>query len=206
MALEDKQQQTDETETVQSSSAVSHLTEIIVDILLRLPVDSLLRCQSVCKSWYSIIYDPTFVKSHLSTRNNHHKVIFTTGPRAEINIKACSLYDLLHDNYINVLEFDYLFKDPSKLVHIVGSCNGLLCMAIEDDSLVVCNPITRKSTMLLLEFDREKRHAKYVSYGFGYEELNDDYKAVRVCYHVKDRSYRTCFEICSLERNGCFAL
>lgn len=39
--------------------------DLIVEILLRLPIKSLLRFKCVCKSWLSFISDPHFVKSHL---------------------------------------------------------------------------------------------------------------------------------------------
>ncbi|KAK6134391.1 hypothetical protein DH2020_031880 [Rehmannia glutinosa] len=38
---------------------------IIINILHRLPVKTLLRCTSVCKSWYSLITAPEFISSHL---------------------------------------------------------------------------------------------------------------------------------------------
>ncbi|KAG5001241.1 hypothetical protein JHK87_022313 [Glycine soja] len=39
--------------------------DLIVEILLRLPIKSLLRFKCVCKSWLSFISNPHFVKSHL---------------------------------------------------------------------------------------------------------------------------------------------
>lgn len=38
---------------------------MLTEILLRLPVESLLPCKSVCKRWLSMISNPQFVKSHL---------------------------------------------------------------------------------------------------------------------------------------------
>ncbi|PQQ03385.1 F-box/kelch-repeat protein [Prunus yedoensis var. nudiflora] len=42
--------------------------EIVEEILLQLPVKSLLRFRSVCKPWLALISDPKFIKSHL---HNH---------------------------------------------------------------------------------------------------------------------------------------
>lgn len=39
--------------------------EIVVEILVRLPVKSLLRCRAVCKAWRAIVNDPLFVSAHL---------------------------------------------------------------------------------------------------------------------------------------------
>lgn len=39
--------------------------DIIIFLLLNLPIKSLLRFKSICKSWYSSINDPEFIKLHL---------------------------------------------------------------------------------------------------------------------------------------------
>lgn len=39
--------------------------EVVEEILLRLPADSLVRFKCVCKSWYALINDPSFVHKHL---------------------------------------------------------------------------------------------------------------------------------------------
>ncbi|KAK1398878.1 hypothetical protein POM88_008741 [Heracleum sosnowskyi] len=47
--------------------------EMIKEILLRVPVKSLLRCKSVCKPWLSTISNPNFVKSQL------HRALIASG-------------------------------------------------------------------------------------------------------------------------------
>ncbi|PWA88864.1 F-box associated interaction domain-containing protein [Artemisia annua] len=162
------------------------LQEIIVEILSRLPVESLLRCKSVCKEWYSLISDHHFIKSHytLSSTNlkyTHHKLVISTVPR--INIKSCSLYDVLFNDEgsknVGLLELDYPLKHPRKSVWIVGSCNGLLCIAIEEDSLFIWNPSTRRSNTLPYCGFKAKA-GSYVLYGFGYDEGSEDYKVVGI--------------------------
>ncbi|KAI3823016.1 hypothetical protein L1987_10619 [Smallanthus sonchifolius] len=182
----------------------SLLQEIIVEILSRLPVESLLRCRSVCKLWYSLISDPHFVKSHLnlSTCNTlyaHHRLIFSTVPK--INLKSCSLYDVMYDNSVNALELDYPLKHPRKSVWMVGSCNGLLCIAIEEDTLFIWNPSTRKSNRLPY-CGRKAQPGCYVLYGFGYEECTDDYRVVEIsCVFKEGAKYDTVVRIYSL-KNG----
>ncbi|GJR28228.1 putative F-box domain-containing protein [Tanacetum coccineum] len=40
------------------------MSDIVEAILLRCLVKDLLRCKSVCKSWYSLISSPSFAKTH----------------------------------------------------------------------------------------------------------------------------------------------
>ena len=42
------------------------VSDVVIQILLKLPPESLLRFKSVCKSWYALINDPKFVTKHLS--------------------------------------------------------------------------------------------------------------------------------------------
>ncbi|KAI3523571.1 hypothetical protein L1887_01795 [Cichorium endivia] len=177
------------------------LPDTLIEILLRLPVKSLLPCKSVCKLWRSTISDLHFVKSHLSlsTSNNryaHHRLIFYTGPR--INPKSSPLYDVLYDKYCTDLELDYPLKHPLKSVSIAGCCNGLLLMVMKHGTLLIWNPSTRRSNRL--PYGRFKvRLGWYVNYGFGYDESTEDYKVVGIScrgasyskYNVKIYSLKT---------------
>ena len=35
--------------------------DVIAEILARLPAESLIQCERVCKSWFRMIHDPNFV-------------------------------------------------------------------------------------------------------------------------------------------------
>ncbi|XP_076891860.1 F-box/kelch-repeat protein At3g23880-like [Bidens hawaiensis] len=202
MALDDNQQ-SKKTKTLHSSLP----TDIAVEILLKLPVKSVLRCKSACKSWRSLICDPQFVKSHLaiSTRSNNHYrqhrlLIVRTKERL---FKTCNLHDVLYDNSINRdLELDYPYKHNLNYFWVVGSCNGLLCMAIEKEVLIIWNPSTRKSCILPPPTGYRKLEIGYVRYGFGYQESTDDYKVVELSRRFEDiTKWKTMVRIYSL-KNG----
>ncbi|GKD61791.1 F-box associated domain containing protein, partial [Tanacetum coccineum] len=162
--------------------------EIIREILLKATVKSLLRCKSVCKEWYSLISDQNFIKTHytLSSTNNinyqHHRLIYTTEER-ENHLYIYPLYDVLFDKpAINVL----LLKNPlqrTRALSIVGSCNGLVCLFVEDDDydFFIYNPSTRIWNGLPFhrddgyDYDYEPNW-----YSFGYDESTDDYKIVEM--------------------------
>ena len=57
----------------QSKRKIVITEDIVFEILLRVPVRSLLICKCVCKFWYSLISDQHFIKSHLklSTIKSH---------------------------------------------------------------------------------------------------------------------------------------
>lgn len=52
--------------------------DIILDILSRLPVKSLLRFKSVCKDWYNIISDPSFVETQVQRAKSNIGFIVET--------------------------------------------------------------------------------------------------------------------------------
>ncbi|KEH18960.1 F-box protein interaction domain protein [Medicago truncatula] len=104
-------------------------SELIIQILLRLPVKSLLCFKCICKSWLSLISDPHFANSHVDVSAAKIVSISRTRPLAEIrfidfetsiNHDSVSLdhsfllpkgfgYDGLRDDYLVVL----LSYDPT---------------------------------------------------------------------------------------------
>ncbi|EEF45420.1 F-box/kelch-repeat protein At3g06240 [Ricinus communis] len=75
------------------------------------------------------------------------------------------------------------FVNSRNWVEIWGSCNGLLCIAPDEDSLFLFNPSTRESKKILEE-------SNYVTaFGFGYDSTRDDYKVVRINAGVASSVY-----------------
>ncbi|OVA10982.1 F-box domain [Macleaya cordata] len=56
--------------------------EIIMEILSRLPVKSILLCRLVCKTWRSLIYNPSFAHMHLLRRglDDDHEFVYICNP------------------------------------------------------------------------------------------------------------------------------
>lgn len=61
--------------------------DVIFEILLYLPVATLLRCKAVCKQWCAIIGDPLFIKQHAKT----NKIIHITYKK--LSVVKCRLLD-----------------------------------------------------------------------------------------------------------------
>ncbi|KAG5531227.1 hypothetical protein RHGRI_025998 [Rhododendron griersonianum] len=84
----------------------------------------------------------------------------------------------------DAVEFDYPSKEPNQFVYIVGSCNGLMCVAAciwstNKRTIYLWNPSTRKSKRLPDLGDRRGLNCDDL-YGFGFDESNDDYKVVLI--------------------------
>ncbi|XP_047324102.1 F-box/kelch-repeat protein At3g23880-like [Impatiens glandulifera] len=171
----------------QSSTSVYFFTgslssDLISEIISRLPVKFLLQLRCVCKSWCSLISDPIFVKKHLkaSTQNvdyAHHRFIMVNYTRP-FTLRTYSLSSLFHEEFPNPDFLDYPLNDLDRLARIVGSVNGLLCLSIGYDNVFIWNPATRKSKRLP-NYDSSKEFPRqYAVYGFGYDEDTADYNVV----------------------------
>uniref|UniRef100_A0A5B7BIV1 Putative F-box associated interaction domain-containing protein n=1 Tax=Davidia involucrata TaxID=16924 RepID=A0A5B7BIV1_DAVIN len=180
--------------------------EIITEILSRLPVKTLLQFRCVCKSWCSLISNPQFVKTHLNLSTNeqeyaHYRIILSS-VRPHFNLKSCSLYSSLYEPSVDAVELDYPMKNPHNSVWIVGSCNGLICIAIEEDDIFIWNPSTRKSKRLPNSGMR-MRYGCFMIYGFGYDDSTDDYKVLGIfCVVGNVGSYETEVKIYTLRTDS----
>ncbi|KAF7128156.1 hypothetical protein RHSIM_Rhsim11G0104100 [Rhododendron simsii] len=121
-------------------------SEILVDILSRLPGDCVLECRRVCKQWLALTSTPNFVEMHLKRAtpvlfmqrvdNNANKLdmfIFDEGAKANKMIKKMGA-KLMH-----------LEAPPHKPL-LCGSCNGLLVFRpwFPSSLSFICNPLTRE--------------------------------------------------------------
>ncbi|XP_059315925.1 F-box/kelch-repeat protein At3g23880-like isoform X1 [Lycium ferocissimum] len=161
--------------------------EIIKEILLKLPPNSLLKCMCVSKSWLQLISSPHFVKTHLKLTANdkgcsHHRVLFRG---LERNFKFCCLPPLFYkEQSFELLDMDSPVENPTFSAYIVGSTNGLICLFKRKRETFLWNPTIRKSKELpKLQVDLTLGCSYYCKYGFGYDELHDDYKVVYIDYY-----------------------
>ncbi|XP_026429335.1 F-box protein CPR1-like [Papaver somniferum] len=173
--------------------------EIYHDILLRLPGKSLVSCKYVCKSWYKLISNPSFIKSHLNLANqrNKYRLMFECDEMNSVNSIS---YDSLSSSNIYddavVVEMDFSSMSSKCSNELLGSCNGLVYgLNNQLELFFLWNPATR-------EYKRLPKSDAYYYYGtfhgLGYDCKSEDYKLVT----VRD-SYK-CFlvEVYSLKSNS----
>ncbi|PHT77201.1 hypothetical protein T459_20723 [Capsicum annuum] len=145
---------------------------LLTEILSRLPVKSLLRFKFVLKSWSSLISSPEFTKYHLSLSANNnkdytnHSVMWRIA-QPEFNLKECPIMEETN--------LDYHMKNSGISCVNEGSVNGLICLVNEAKELFLWNPTLRKYKKLS-DFRTKLKDDAHCTYGFGYDDIHDDYK------------------------------
>ncbi|KAL3636148.1 hypothetical protein CASFOL_020695 [Castilleja foliolosa] len=180
--------------------------EIIIEILARLPVKSLLKFRCVSKSWLTLISSPQFIKTHLKistqTPNLSTYRLMLTICNPDFDLIHCSVQSLMFADLTVAHNIDYPKKNPHCAVWIVGSCNGLLCIAIDESDMYLWNPTTR-ATRKLPPVAVKLRQGFYYIWGFGYDELSDDYKVVGIfCVFGNEGLYESVVKIYSLKADS----
>lgn len=198
--------------------------EISQDILFRLPPKCLIKCTLVCKSWRSLIKNRNFIRTHLSYNNRHGTPLLllhcitrdschTYAYQVFLDEEREERYSLHYDNptFDEYCKLEFPIFDVEKMCNpcfrVVGTCNGLVCLAddlgADGNIFVICNPLIRKLVTLPEPNVRMKSNVRYnVSIGFGFDANTNDYKVVRLVTllydHLGDPEKRTVAEVYSL--------
>lgn len=160
--------------------------EITIDILLRLPIESILSCKCVCKPWVHLVESPEFAELHLS-KSVLGLAVFQGAGRSK-PYRILEFVDELGPknsaHYYNVV---LRFNFPHH-AHIHSSVNGLLFMYDQDfwrpQNLFICSPITRD--YLKLPPARPDSLFYHHTCGFGVSKMTGQYKLVMI--------FRDCIE------------
>ncbi|XP_050384192.1 F-box/kelch-repeat protein At3g06240-like [Argentina anserina] len=175
--------------------------EMTMQILSRLPPQSLMRFKSVHKSWDTMINNPRFIAIHLSNSMNNHSstCVLCKLPAVDENnntrgndeketvfslLTFCNDDDddpnehIIHyvgDDITKNQSVGFTAKDLESL-WILGHCDGIICLT--DFSIVILwNPAIRESKLLNLEPYSDQVMS---SFGFGYDPKSNDYKVVHI--------------------------
>lgn len=180
--------------------------ELIVEILKRLPAKSLLRFRCVRKSWSSLITSPVFIASY----NNLNSTNPSTS-NTQILLRNYSetlhkeIYTLHHDNTTFDIhtELEFPFTSFNPYFRIVGSCNGLICLADtlfkHKNKVILWNPSVREFLNLPSLSIQYEREGLFMSvFGFGFDCKKKDYKVVRIAIDGLSRNIRPRAEVFEL--------
>ncbi|XP_074378659.1 F-box protein CPR1-like [Apium graveolens] len=155
--------------------------EMINEILCRVPVKYVLRCRSVCKDWCSLIDSTAFIKKHLKTSRDRNAgaglMIEKLGGDEKFYLASL---DSLDEDSAAVVKICDPLKALLCAAEYVCACNGLMCVLKNmGRDVFVLNPVLRKFkkvTSAPPEFPSSSEWKDRFSFGFGYDEVNDDYK------------------------------
>ncbi|KAF2311050.1 hypothetical protein GH714_019295 [Hevea brasiliensis] len=185
--------------------------QIIAEIFSRLPVKALIKFRCVSKTFKTLFSDPQFINAHLrkitssseKKPNRYQKIVLTYSGPPSSRHKSCSLYSIYNNLQTDAIEIGhFLLKDKYRYDWLVGSCDGLLCVAAKQNYVALWNPSTRVADRLPgLGFG--KKLGSYTVFGFGYDSEIDDYKVVAVfCFQNRGGNggigYETRVEVCTL--------
>ncbi|XP_009762226.1 F-box/kelch-repeat protein At3g23880-like [Nicotiana sylvestris] len=180
--------------------------DVIFEILIRLPVTSLVRFKCVCKSWYSLIENPNLISKHLhnlSSRKNYVRLLISRrGNITNKRVVSLSMNDTF-DVFINQ-DFPSYFNDKFGHVRLIGPCNGIVCLCGYPDNIVIWNPSIR-DYKILPQSQIQRLVGSTVrgsDFGLGFDSKRNDYKVIQILFCLSnDRVVVYQVEIYSLNEN-----
>ncbi|KAM1011091.1 hypothetical protein ACFX13_047229 [Malus domestica] len=156
--------------------------EILVNILVRLPVKSLVRFTCVCKFWSDLIQSSRFIGKHLHRNVTNHAHSFVIA-LYESTSKPKISYTLLSNE---TMEPCLKIKHPLSgyKIDVHGSVDGLVCLSYElgdlDTSIYLCNLSIRKHVVLPPTSTLSRHSDVCFTVSFGFHPGLNDYKVVRM--------------------------
>ncbi|XP_016502576.1 F-box protein CPR1-like [Nicotiana tabacum] len=173
--------------------------DVVIDILLRLPVKSLMKLKCVSNTWYILIGSSTFINCHLNS-NTVAKEEFILFKRSfmEEPYRYKTILSFLSgddDYYLNALSPDL---DVSDLIstfnsiydQFIGPCHGLIALMNILNTILI-NPATRNYRLIPpCPFACPPGFRRDVDcIGFGFDTISNDYKVVRISEIYWDTYY-----------------
>ncbi|XP_019427232.1 PREDICTED: F-box protein At5g07610-like [Lupinus angustifolius] len=164
------------------ATIVASLEYLVSEILLRLPVKSVLRFKCVSKQWLALISEPKFCHSHTLRLYRTSRVFPSAILLAPGDSPTCQIFPLKSIKASDSSEFHNV-KVP--IGTVIQSCNGLLLIerSTSEDSLeveyFVSNPTTNKSVPVI--FPTQEFSSSVISLFICFEPLKSlHYKLVSI--------------------------
>lgn len=158
--------------------------DVMLDILLRLPVKTLLQFKCVSKHWYTLIESPGFVKLHFNHKSNPERLL-VRNYRPDTDKYT---YALFHDEtFCGFEEPDHL-QMPITVGSLLGPVDGLFLVVGRSGNMALLNPSMRQLRPIPLLHPDVKPHLSPYDdlLGFGWDESGKDYKVISIQYFWND--------------------
>ncbi|KMT04124.1 hypothetical protein BVRB_8g185740 [Beta vulgaris subsp. vulgaris] len=164
--------------------------DVLSDICLRLPTKTLVICACTCKTLLSFITSPEFMASHNKKSKDKPFTLLRYYIEGE---KSSKEYFALHpdngfsESNLMFRELPAKFRRCNRCFNFVGSCNGVICLSDDISSytnvIYLWNPSIRKAVEVPYPNFTFGPCGPYdMCVGFGFDELTNDYKVVRLVY------------------------
>ncbi|KAF5956700.1 hypothetical protein HYC85_003925 [Camellia sinensis] len=134
-----------------AAELIANNSDLLTEILIRVPAKSLIRFQSVSKQWLSLISDSQFASDH--ARRNHHSSIsalyfYSKRWSPEEQLESVSIAG--HRTLLPTLSFLDGVVVSTSATTIERSCNGLILCSngFRKPPYIVCNLTTKKFSLL----------------------------------------------------------
>ncbi|XP_009790093.1 F-box/kelch-repeat protein At3g23880-like [Nicotiana sylvestris] len=148
--------------------------DILSDILIKVPVKSLLRFKSISKPWNAIISGDEFIKAHRdqSKALGRRKLLLQSKYTGEFE-----LMDLENPKVVTVTQDQ---ESPLKNSHVLCSLDGLVLLDINmlDETFALWNPSTRQHQTLRCPYLINSTRAR--ACGLCYDCTVHDYKVILI--------------------------
>ncbi|XP_022159366.1 putative F-box protein At3g52320, partial [Momordica charantia] len=123
--------------------------EVMIEILSRLPPESLVRFKCVRKSWYALINNPNFATKHFANFPQSSTTVLLKRLVTEESGNKQNMFTFLkfplHDHQsASVLDFDLPFDENFQYFEFRGHSHGLVCLSDLRSDIILCNPATRE--------------------------------------------------------------
>ncbi|AES64386.2 putative F-box domain-containing protein [Medicago truncatula] len=176
--------------------------DVAISILSNLPLKSLKRFESTCKSWSMLFQNPYFMKIYRNRiiQGNHsdhadaslilrHTIVLDNVVRPVVEpLFQSTLYFISGEKFENrvKLNLSLPFQVLGQDIYILGSIsiNGFLCLSnlLDDErKAVLWNPTTKEFIVIPSSPVESLPYRKFEAFihGFGYDHVMDDYKVIR---------------------------
>ncbi|XP_060967899.1 F-box/kelch-repeat protein At3g23880-like [Cannabis sativa] len=148
--------------------------DFLGDILSRLDVKSLKRCECVSKSWLTLLRTPYFNDLHL--KRQLHCVVFQQKKvrKFDHHLSICNGESFVE---ISLKKFPFTEMDQQPILTIMGSDNGVLGLYdLRSKVVYLWNPTINESKELTPSPELGCNHSEL---GVGYDPLTNDIKVVK---------------------------
>lgn len=162
--------------------------DMLIQILSRLPVKSLMRFRTVCKSWNCLVQSPAaFISKHLENHTNSSTVenisqLLVCHRDNLTNKRLVSLFT--NDKESITQDLSPFFDNKFGHIRLIGPCNGIVCLYGFTDDIALWNPSIREFRTLPVSLIPRPPDAKILGgdLAFGFDSKTNDYKVMQILF------------------------